>query len=685
MNFWAQDEVSEVRTTGGKAGNVWGRGMELPRDANTANKWHPPFALTVVLIMLLVDVAVLALGYAWLRSNHRQYQERAMVTTQNFARLLEQSIADSIDRTELSLHAVSDEIMRQPGALGPEDSDLNAFIARQHARIPDLEDILVSNDRGDILHSADSSGKQNISDAAPFAYHRDHPQAGTLISKPRFNEFSRKWTIEVSRRYIRRNGLFGGLVIGTINLEYFELMFSSLNVGARGMIGLRDESLGIVVRYPKLAERDDVIGNNQISQAYQNLLKAQPYKGTFVGRSELDGIERIYSYQKVGKWPLYVQVGVATEDVFAEWRETMKSSALFAALFVMLSMVLALAASHFSQVRRRHYFELEQNRQKFRALAELSSDWFWEQDKDYRFVGVTDDLGRKYGVSGENYEGKTRMEIAVDMNAERWGEHLAALDAHQPFYDFEYCVLDDQGNKRTISVSGEPVFDERGDFQGYRGVGQDITDRKRYEERIEHMAQYDILTNLPNRVLFYDRLKQAMQRARRDQHELALLYFDLDKFKPVNDEYGHAAGDQLLRQVAWRVRGLLRESDTVARLGGDEFAALLPRVNCRHDAEEVAQKIIATLMDPFVLDNVGKDVFIGVSIGIAIFPHDADNEDCLIKNADAAMYRAKQIRNCYHFFSDAKSSREHGAAGNGVKDRNHNGQLPHHDRQTEAT
>ena len=285
----------------------------------------------------------------------------------------------------------------------------------------------------------------------------------------------------------------------------------------------------------------------------------------------------------------------------------------------------------------------------------MSSDWFWEQDSEFRFVRVTSDLGRKYSISGENYEGKTRWDIAVDMDEAQLTAHKALLNAHEPFYDFEYSVTGDKGEKRYIRVSGEPVFDEKGKFLGYHGVGEDITERRQYEDRIEHMAQYDHLTGLPNRALFYDRLRQAVQFARREQHELALLYFDLDKFKPVNDDYGHAAGDQLLKQVAWRIKTLLRESDTVARLGGDEFAALLPRVKCRADAEEVSQKIIGVLMEPFVLEHVGKDIFIGVSIGIAIFPHDADNEDCLIKNADVAMYRSKQTRNCYHFYSDIKA------------------------------
>jgi diguanylate cyclase (GGDEF)-like protein len=173
-------------------------------------------------------------------------------------------------------------------------------------------------------------------------------------------------------------------------------------------------------------------------------------------------------------------------------------------------------------------------------------------------------------------------------------------------------------------------------------VGSDITEHKLNEERIQRVAHHDSLTGLPNRLLFKDRLDQAIGLARRHSAKFGLLYLDLDKFKPVNDTLGHSAGDELLKGVATRIRGQLRESDTVARVGGDEFIVILHDVQWREDAEVVARKIIAALAAPFRLGPRQQNVAIGASIGVAMYPADAQGADALVKAADAAMYCAKQ-------------------------------------------
>jgi diguanylate cyclase (GGDEF)-like protein/PAS domain S-box-containing protein len=165
-------------------------------------------------------------------------------------------------------------------------------------------------------------------------------------------------------------------------------------------------------------------------------------------------------------------------------------------------------------------------------------------------------------------------------------------------------------------------------------------ERKQIEARLNHMARYDHLTDLPNRALFRDRLQIAVARARRDMERVAMLYLDLDRFKEINDQLGHAAGDQLLCEVTRRLRGCVRESDTVGRLGGDEFAVLLPCITQPEDAMAVAEKIRRELHRPFELDD--RQTVISGSIGIALYPDHGDNEDALLKLADDAMYAAKR-------------------------------------------
>jgi diguanylate cyclase (GGDEF)-like protein len=172
------------------------------------------------------------------------------------------------------------------------------------------------------------------------------------------------------------------------------------------------------------------------------------------------------------------------------------------------------------------------------------------------------------------------------------------------------------------------------------GISTDITERKDIEEHMQHMAQYDALTHLPNRALFNDRLQLAIAAAQRNKANLALMFIDLDKFKPVNDTYGHGVGDLLLKDVASRIQDCLRESDTAARIGGDEFVILLPTIATQQDASRVGEKILHALNQPFEL--MGHNLQISSSIGVAVYPKHGADEKLLVKSADIAMYHAKK-------------------------------------------
>ena len=181
-------------------------------------------------------------------------------------------------------------------------------------------------------------------------------------------------------------------------------------------------------------------------------------------------------------------------------------------------------------------------------------------------------------------------------------------------------------------------------------IVRDITERTYAEEQIKHLAYHDALTNLPNRLLFKDRLTVALSHANREGSSLAVLFLDLDRFKVINDSLGHNIGDQLLQAVAARIQACLRESDTVARLGGDEFTILLPHLHRSDDAVPVAQKIIEAIRYPFHIE--GREFFTTTSIGISLFPEDGTDAEALIKNADTAMYQAKELgRDNYQLFN----------------------------------
>ncbi|MHB1619641.1 MAG: EAL domain-containing protein [Sulfuricella sp.] len=191
---------------------------------------------------------------------------------------------------------------------------------------------------------------------------------------------------------------------------------------------------------------------------------------------------------------------------------------------------------------------------------------------------------------------------------------------------------------------------EAGEITHFIAVKEDVTERKSYESQLEHQANYDTLTELPNRNLSRDRLGQALSYARRHGRDLALMFIDLDHFKNINDSLGHNIGDLLLKQVSARLAGCVREGDTVARQGGDEFVVILSDVAAEEDISVVTRKILTAMAEPFDID--GHELYVSCSIGIALYPRDGEDAETLLKNADAALYRAKDLgRNNAQFFT----------------------------------
>jgi diguanylate cyclase (GGDEF)-like protein/PAS domain S-box-containing protein len=204
--------------------------------------------------------------------------------------------------------------------------------------------------------------------------------------------------------------------------------------------------------------------------------------------------------------------------------------------------------------------------------------------------------------------------------------------------------------KIPIELNTTLISDSMGNTSGLVLVFYDLTERKRYEEKLRFNAIHDHLTELPNRSLFFDRLNMALAQAQRDTHRLAILMLDLDEFKKVNDTHGHNIGDKLLQSVAHRLIHMFRKGDTIARLGGDEFVLLLPEIPHADVARNVAERVIHSFQKPFELDDL--KIAITASIGISFYPDDGEDADTLVKNADIAMYWAKQQgRNQWHQYS----------------------------------
>jgi diguanylate cyclase (GGDEF)-like protein/PAS domain S-box-containing protein len=295
---------------------------------------------------------------------------------------------------------------------------------------------------------------------------------------------------------------------------------------------------------------------------------------------------------------------------------------------------------------------LRQSEARFRALTEMSSDFYWEQDENFRITAMSAGVEKSVGIDPQWHIGKTRWEVpGILLTEKEWAAHKAVLQAHEPFLDFTYERLGREGESRYLSISGQPTFDAQGKFTGYRGIGKDVTAGKVAEARIQYLAYHDSLTALPNRSSFSLILNPGIARARRDGNKLAVLFIDLDRFKNINDTLGHDAGDTLLREIGNRLRHCVRQADTVARLGGDEFVVLLQDISEPGHVAKVAQKILFEIAS--ALDILEQEIRVTASIGISIYPEDGEDEQALMKNADIAMYHAKQEgKNNFKFHSE---------------------------------
>jgi diguanylate cyclase (GGDEF)-like protein/PAS domain S-box-containing protein len=303
--------------------------------------------------------------------------------------------------------------------------------------------------------------------------------------------------------------------------------------------------------------------------------------------------------------------------------------------------------------RKRTEEALQESEHRFRRLLALSSDWYWEQDAEFRFTNITGGFFDKGKQDPAHFLGRTRWDMHPDAWDTRWGrDHRALLEAHLPFSNLEYSLPGTDGQTHWFSTSGEPLFDKEGAFRGYRGTGSEITERKLSEQRIHHIAHHDVLTGLPNRVLLQDRLTQAAAYANRSGLALWVMLIDLDRFKFVNDSLGHKAGDLLLKTVARRLLDSVRDSDTVARLSGDEFVAILTEYPDQALTQAVTQRIMQAVAQPVMLE--GKEFFVTCSIGVAVYDVGGTSAQRLIEHADIAMYRAKKLgRNNTQFYEPA--------------------------------
>jgi diguanylate cyclase (GGDEF)-like protein/PAS domain S-box-containing protein len=307
--------------------------------------------------------------------------------------------------------------------------------------------------------------------------------------------------------------------------------------------------------------------------------------------------------------------------------------------------------------------QLKRSERMYRYLVDSSPDIIYTLGPDGCFTFINDRVQQLLGYRREELIGQHYSTVVYEGDMERanyvFNEGRTAFSQSRSV-ELRLKPLRAENEPRTFSIvmvmiqpgtdSDSVKLDARHKTEGDTYcVARDITERKRADEQIAYQAYHDILTELPNRALFKDRLGLALLQAKRNETNLAVMFIDLDRFKVVNDTLGHGAGDALLQQVATRLKACLRRCDTLSRLGGDEFTAVLPELSDRQDAALIAGKFVDCLRQPFQV--AGQPVHVSASIGVALYPYDGSQQEELVRNADVAMYHMKsQGKNGYAFF-----------------------------------
>ncbi|MGQ7277769.1 EAL domain-containing protein [Brevibacillus thermoruber] len=301
-------------------------------------------------------------------------------------------------------------------------------------------------------------------------------------------------------------------------------------------------------------------------------------------------------------------------------------------------------------LRKKAEEEARQSEEKYRVIAENCSDLIAVIDREGTFLYLSPSYQTLFGDDGIEMESGHLLQWVHEEDRELVENYLKQICAARNASSLlEFRVHTKSGRSLYLETKGNPILDPCGDVQNLVLVMRDVTERKQWEQTIFHLAYHDTLTELPNRRLFIDRLRKEVYQAKRFQSQLAVMFLDVDRFKQINDSWGHEVGDVILAEIAKRIKQCLGTNDVVARLGGDEFTILLPHISGRHEVDQVAQRIRARLEEP--LEVNGRQHTLSCSMGIAVFPSDGREADELLKRADMALYFVKERgRNGFEFF-----------------------------------
>jgi diguanylate cyclase (GGDEF)-like protein len=481
-----------------------------------------------------------------------------------------------------------------------------------------------------------------------FSIHKNDPTQGLLIAPPSIGLRSGKLLIRFSRRLNSADGAFAGLVIVSVEPSYLASFTDESSLGKNDFL--------------LVSRTDGEQFASKMGESIRSLptvFRTPPVFPSAIGivtsaqEQFVDGQSRVIAWQSLANYPLVSVVGLSEQDIYAHYKATARDYRNFAIAGSVSLLLIAMTGIFFSSRLAWRKQQAEEVKNTYRLATDGAREGFYMARALYDQSGqVVDFLLQDCNERGATYYGTTRSKLI--------GTTLSALYSSSAFadtvittfrnamesgYDEDEFKVSPRSPLRAAWVHRRLV--RSGD--GLAVTLRDISDMKAHEEALSRLANADAVTTLPNRHWLMNHLPMAVDKARDGNHILALLFVDLDDFKNINDTLGHAMGDALLRAAAFRLKSVIRPQDNVVRLGGDEFTVILEDVVSENDVSRVAERVIRSLAEPFVLLDESSHI-VHASIGISMFPRDGGDGETLLKHADIAMYAAKANSKGYYQF-----------------------------------
>jgi diguanylate cyclase (GGDEF)-like protein len=582
------------------------------------------------------------------------FRERALISTERELENAVQLVARHFDEKFEDYATIQTDIIThvEKSGISSADSFKNQMATLEmhevlRAKVGERFDAAIANvfdSEGTLINSSDvwPVPDVTIADRGFFKAVKSGTATTALIELV-MGRLSKVRETVVSHKITGPRGEFLGVINRVVTPERFEKYFASVALGDGAAISMYHRNGTLLARYPHI---DAAIGSNvSASPVYQIIAKSD--HGTIRTTSPIDGQKRVASSQALKNFPIAFVASTTESAALSDWRQQTRFLIYVGGFSVLvIAAMLFLLVRSLSQQHQASQRRLRLEKQRLDTAVNNMSQGLLLFDSSQRLVVCNQRYIEMYGLSPEVIKpGCTFRDVITHRKAT--GSLIGDADEHYSRILREVglrkSMVIETPDGRSIQIMNEPLADG-----GWVATHEDITERRHAEERIAHLAHYDALTDLPNRVLFREQLERELKKIVRGG-QFAVLYIDIDEFKSINDSLGHPVGDELLKAVAARLRNSVRETDFVARLGGDEFAVVQTDIEHTADVTDLVTRIYRAIREPYKC--LGHQVTTDASIGIALAPGDGTDLDQLLKNADLAMYGAKADgRRTYRFF-----------------------------------